>query len=138
MSSVRADWRLAELEDDGDDPFDTVILSAGLDVDLDGPEAGLYEAIRRTLHIESRLYNQGIECTLKEQGQDCLTCPEFTARPDQQRAPLCLIGRDQKVIERADVVRRLPLKELAGFAEELSEIGHLPEEYAELLTARGL
>ncbi len=142
--SVRAQWRLAELLDTDDgNPFDTVILSAGLRVDLTGTEDEMFRGLRRTLELESRLYGKGITCELKDGGQDCLTCPMYAGdRPEEEREPLCRLGRDQRVIEaqlegvKAD--RNAPLIELCAVADEYTEIGHLNEEYGELLCAVGL
>ena len=138
--SVRSEWRLRELLFGEDDPFDSVILSSGLSVDLTGSEEELFDGIRQTLELESRLFNHGVTCDLKDAGQDCLTCSEYVAdRLEEKRAPLCRLGRDQRVIEeRYKEARAEPFMELANVADELSEIGHIEPEYAELLTHAGL
>lgn len=135
--SIRADWRLSELLDAGDDPFETIIMSSGLSVDLTGSEADLQDGIKRTLRVEEQLFAKGVTCSMKDEGQDCLTCTHFTARREDRRSRLCLIGRDQRVIENAHARKMAPLRELATLADDLSETGHLAEEYAELLTAAG-
>lgn len=138
MTGIKADWRLAELLESADDPFDTMIFSSGLRVDLTGSDEEVFEGLKRSLSIEGSLYNKGVVCALKDEGQDCLTCPSFTARSDETRAPLCLVGRDQRTIEKEIEARREPVRELAGRVDEWSEMGHLNDEYAELLTAVGL
>lgn len=138
MTGIKADWRLAELAEQADDPFDTMILSSGLRVDLTGSEDDIYEGVRQSLGLEERLWRKGVTCELKDEGQDCLTCPAFTQREDEARAPLCLLGRDQRTMERELAARKEPLRELAGRVDEWTEIGHLSDEYAELLTANGL
>ncbi len=94
---IQADWRLAELEAESDDPFDTVILTSGLSIDLTAGEDAVYDGLRQTLQIESRLFNRGVTCSLKDGGQDCLTCEEFSR--EGERAALCALGRDQRVIQ---------------------------------------
>lgn len=138
MTGIKADWRLAELAESAADPFDTMILSSGLTVDLTGSEEEIHRGLARSLALEEALYNRGITCQLKDGGQDCLTCPSFTTRTDEARAPLCLLGRDQRTIENEAQARRAPVTELAGRVDEWTEIGHLGDEYVELLTAVGL
>lgn len=138
MSGIKADWRLAELIETADDPFDTMIFSSGLWVDLTGSEDEVFEGIKQSLDLESALFDRGIVCAMKDEGQDCLTCQHFTARSDEARSPLCLLGRDQRTIEKEYQARKEPVRELAGRVDEWSEIGHLSDEYAELLTAVGL
>lgn len=138
MTGIKADWRLAELIESADDPFDTMIFSSGLRVDLTGSDDEVFAGLRRSLGLEAALFNKGVVCELKDEGQDCLTCPAFTARSDETRAPLCLLGRDQRTIEKEMQARREPVRELAGRLDEWTELGHLNDEYAELLTAVGL
>jgi hypothetical protein len=138
--SVKSEWRLNELLFGEDDPFDAVILSSGLSVDLTGSDEELFDGIKQTLELESRLFNRGITCHLKDAGQDCVTCGEYVAdRSEEKRAPLCRLGRDQRMIEeRYKAARAMPYLELADMADELSEIGWIEPEYVELLTAAGL
>lgn len=138
MSGIKADWRLSELIESADDPFDTMIFSSGLRVDLTGSEDDLYEGVKASLALEEELFDRGVTCAIKDEGQDCLTCTHFTAKTDETRAPLCLLGRDQRTIEKELGARKEPVRELAGRVDEWSEMGHLDDEYAELLTAVGL
>lgn len=138
MSGIKADWRLSELAEVAADPFETMILSSGLRVDLGGSEDEVFQGIVSSLDLEGALFNRGIICELKDGGQDCLTCPSFTSRSDESRTPLCLLGRDQRTIENELNARRAPVRELAGRVDEWTEIGHLSDRYAELLTAVGL
>lgn len=142
--SLKAEWRLAELlgSDEGN-PFDTVILSKGLRVDLAGSEEEIFRGLKRTLELESRLYDGGVTCDLKDGGTDCLTCPMYAGdRPEETREPLCRLGRDQRVIEEHlstfTAKRNAPLVELGNVADEYTEIGHIEPEYEELLWAVGL
>lgn len=140
--SVKARWRLAELIDEDDDPFDAVILSSGLQVNLAGSEEELFVALRETLRIESMIFNRGIVCALKDEGQDCRSCPVQQLDRDVPLSALCRLGKDQHQIqERTEALasaRRLERwGELAHLADELSELVHLQDADAELLTAAG-
>lgn len=137
--SIRADWRLAELDASTDDPFDKVILSTGLQIDLSGDEESLREGLRESLLVEGSLFDRGVTCTLKDGGQDCLTCPSYTANAEQTRSKLCRLGRDQRaLVLRAEALKdeRLgPFMELLAWAEPYAELGYLEDEYVELLAA---
>lgn len=139
--TIQAEWRLAELIGDPD-PFAKVILSSGLRVDVQGDEAEVFAGLKQTLHLESTLFNQGVTCDLKDGGQDCLTCPMYVAdRLEEPRAPLCRLGRDQRILEdRCNELSRTrddPFRELVESVEPYMEIGRLTPEYEELLVAAG-
>ena len=125
--SIKADWRLAELLDNDVDPFDHALLTPSLGkVDLSGSEDEVFEALRETLAVEATLYDRQITCDLKDNGQDCLTCPEYAGnRPEVQRAPLCRLGRDQRTIQlRAEELaeeRRRTWRPLITLAEDYIE-----------------
>lgn len=138
MTGIKADWQLSALADLPDDPFDTVVLSTGLTVDLTGSKQEIEAGLSRSLQMEGALFSRGITCELKDGGQDCLTCTSYTSSPEEPRSRLCLLGRDQRMIEKAHDVCVAPLREIADRAEDWSEAGHLTPEYAELLTAVGL
>lgn len=142
--SIRAEWRLNELLGCDDDPFSKVILSSGLHVDLTGSEEEIFAGLSRSLELEARLFNRGVTCDLKDGGEDCLTCPMYAAdREEEPRAPLCRLGRDQRLLETRCgelTTQRLaePFAELAEAVDEFAEMAEAPPEYAELLTAVGL
>lgn len=142
MSGVKADWRLAELLDDGEDPFEAVIYSSGLQVDVGGSDEELMQALQRALKIEGRLDAIGLTCPLKDSGQDCLTCRQSSGDPKVALTRLCEVGKDQRTLmQRMDerqVERKRPLIELAAAIESHTEMGHLGGAYDELLTAVGL
>jgi hypothetical protein len=139
--SVRADWRLADLLDEAD-PFENVIYSSGLQVDLDGSEEDLVAALQKALRIEGRLDAIGLSCPLKDGGQDCLTCRQSSTDRQVPLTKLCELGKDQQTLVRrmddTEKRRRAPLMELVGAIDGFSEIGHLDGAYDELLTAVGL
>lgn len=99
--TVRSEWNLAKLiQPSAGNPFDRVVTSSGLTVDLTGTEDELRAAFLRTLHIEEDLFNRDITCELKDNEQDCLECSMYVAdRQEEPRAPLCRLGRDQRMIE---------------------------------------
>lgn len=140
--SVKADWHLADLLDKAEDPFEAVIYSSGLQVDLNGSEEELADALGRALKIEGRLDAIGLTCPLKDAGQECLTCRQSSADPGVALTRLCEIGKDQQtLVRRMDdqtEQRRAPLKELAASVARFSEMGHLDGAYGELLAAVGL
>lgn len=142
--SVKSEWRLNELLSVDDDPFDKVILTTGLHVDLSGSEEEIFTGIKRSLKLEGRLFNDGVTCELKDGGQDCLECPLYVAdRAEEPRAPLCRLGRDQRLLEVCHgelVAKRLaePFTELAEAADAFAEMAEVSPEYDELLTAVGL
>jgi hypothetical protein len=144
--SIKAQWHLEELLGIVDDnPFDSVVLSSGLTVDLTGSEEEIYDGMRRSLEVEAKLYDGGVTCDLKDNGQDCLTCAMYVAdRAEEPRAPLCRLGRDQRLMEnRHGALRTVrieaPFLELAALGEEMSEMAPTPTpEYEALLTAVGI
>ena len=136
--SIRAQWHLAEQLDTAPDadPFDGVLVSSGLSVDLTGSEDEVFAGLRHTLETEQRLAEKGVTCDLKDGGQDCLTCPEYAGdRPNITRAPLCRLGRDQRSIEqRYEELRREPFVDLIDIAEGYMDLGRT-ETDGELLAA---
>jgi hypothetical protein len=132
--SIKAEWHLSELELGEGDPFDNVILSTGLTVDLTGSEADIYEGLKRTIDLESRLFNRGITCDLKDAGQDCLACPKFTGDPGESRMPLCRLGRDQRtLIRRADSMRQVKYKPYRVLGGQFQGYAEISDTYADLL-----
>jgi len=143
MTGVKAEWHLDELMDKGDDPFDTVLYSSGIPIDLDGDSASLADTFVEMLKMEERMSKRGINCHLKrEKGQDCRTCPVATMDRDEPRSRLCRLGKDQVTVlaryEVREAERKAPFMELAGIADEATEMGHLDDELVEWLTAVGL
>ena len=137
MTGVRAVWELAAAMDKAD-PFGSVVYSTGIEIDLNAPEDELFGLIGKLLRRESSLFNRGITCDLKDGGQDCLHCPAATLDPDDQRSVLCRLGKDQRTVEgryyETVAARNAAIEELVAVADEATEIGHMPEELAELLT----
>lgn len=139
---ARTEWHLAELSSGEADPFADAVYSVGLDVDLGGSEEELSAALKRLLDRESRLFNVGMTCDLKDGGQDCRTCPVATLEASEPRSRLCRLGKDEFAI--ADRLQTFATErfeareEVAEAADELSEVGHLDDELSELLTGVGL
>lgn len=142
MSGVRTEWHLAELASTEADPFAQAVYSVGLDVDLGSSEEELTRALNRLFAREERLSDGGLVCEMKDGGQDCRTCPLATLDADEPRSRLCRLGKDQYAIAARinELSRpRLGLRhEYAELADQCSEVGHLDDELAELLTEVGL
>jgi hypothetical protein len=141
VSSAKADWHLADLLDATEDPFDTMIYSSGLTVDLTGSEEDLAAAVAETLAMERRLFERGVICDLKDNGQDCQTCP-MPMSDERGLHPLCRVGKDQfnllgRLAQRKRT-RQAPFVEIARAVGEFVELGHLNAHDAELLTAVGM
>lgn len=138
MSGTRAEWHLAELTSDAD-PFASAVYSAGLDISLDSTLEELESALRTTLDREGRMWETGLTCEMKDKGQDCRTCLLATVDLQDVRARLCRLGKDQQAImQRWRDIRDAQIGPMVRVAEECAEIGHLPDDLAELLTAVGL
>lgn len=133
MSGVKAVWHLADMTDD--DPFAGTVYSAGVSIDLTAPEEELTRMIDTLLAREEALYKRGLTCDLKWDGQDCRTCPAATLDPEDGRAVLCRLGKDQMAVVHAISTRReeslAPIRDLIAYAEEASEI--VPMDALELL-----
>jgi len=133
---IQADWNLAELEKVNDDPFDTMILTTGLTVDLTGGEEAVYDGLRQTLRIEAELFNHDITCELKDGGQDCLTCDLYTTDREERRAPLCMLGRDQRKLEqRCSALTAERVRPYAALGESYLPEASMAAPYGRLLRA---
>ncbi len=142
MTGVQTEWHLAELASAEADPFATVVYSTGVTLDLNATEGELAEQFIKLLEREGRMYANGLTCQLKWDGQDCLTCPQATLDPEEKRSRLCRLGKDQSATEKrmnslADA-RLAPIREMVAMSEELGELGEIPDDLSELLTAVGL
>lgn len=135
---VKTEWHLAELSSGEADPFADAVYSIGLEVDLGGSEEELSRALKTLVERESRLFNVGMTCDLKDDGQDCRTCPVATLERSEPRSRLCRLGKDEFAIVDRLKAMSTARQEVADAADELSEVGHLDAELAELLTAVGL
>lgn len=134
--SIKAEWRLAELDLPSDDPFDAVILSTGLTVDLTGNETEIHDGLRQTLNMEGRLFNRGVTCDLKDGGQDCLTCHHFTSERTEARMPLCRLGRDQRVLlQRAEAWQEMKYKPYRILGGQFQPLAEISDTYASLVEA---
>lgn len=143
MSGVQTEWHLAELIAIEDDPFQGVAYSVGLTLDLSASEAKLAEQYVDLLYREGRMAtNSGLTCQLKDDHQDCLTCPAATLDPGVSRSRLCRLGKDQSTVEHRlkDMAerRRHALNEVIVMADAASELGFIPDDLSELLTSVGL
>lgn len=132
MTGIKAEWRLSELDLATDNPFDTVILTSNLRVDLSGDESEIHRGITRTVELESRLFDRGVTCDLKDDGQDCRTCPAFTADYEERRRPLCQLGRDQHLLlSRAEEFKATREKPYLTLGNAYAAHAALAAQYAE-------
>jgi hypothetical protein len=97
--SVRAQWHLADLavdQDDGSDPM-ADLLNMAKPIDLSEDRASLNARLQSLIQQEARIAEAtGVECDIKyDAGHSCLTCPQFTADPDDRMFSVCRIGREQ-------------------------------------------
>lgn len=95
--SVRAQWHLADLavQDDESDPM-ADLLNMAKPIDLNESRASLNERLQSLMQQEARIAETGVECDIKfDAGHSCLTCPQFTADPDDRMFSVCRIGREQ-------------------------------------------
>lgn len=125
-----------------EDPFAAVVYTAGIEIDLTATPDELGRKLTELSVMETDLLGRGIRCALKQGGQDCRDCPEATLDPTRRLSKLCRVGKDQQSVWAAGEARQeealAPFAELAKVADEMSEIGFLTPEYAELLMAVGL
>jgi hypothetical protein len=136
----RAEWHLADLTN-SDDPFGIVLFSTGITVDVTATEDELAQACVKLLYKEAELARRGIRCEYKDAGQDCLDCPHATLDLKEDRSLLCRVGKDERAVETRYLALRAqrdPYDELAAALDAATELGHLADELAELLTYHGL
>lgn len=116
MSGVKANWHLASLDVDDDDPMQD-IADMGTAIDLTRTDAEISLDIQRTMRMEHVLLSaHGTKCDIKEAALDppCWSCPHF--RSDSSPAGrLCALGREQAdLIHEMDTTARLRHQALAG------------------------
>lgn len=142
MTGVRANWNLAEaVAATPDDPFEAVVYTEGAQIDLTASETELAAQLMILCAMETELGARGITCPLKSDGQSCQTCTVATLDPSRRRSALCRVGKDQETVWQAGdarvEVRMGPVRIMAAVAEEMSELGHISDELAELAVAAG-
>lgn len=138
MSGTRAEWHLADLAEQDEDPFGMMLYTTGIDIDLTSSEDELVAAMQSLWRREQNLSVMGLTCEFKDAGQDCRTCPHATLDPEEHRSALCRVGKDESTIdaryEELHGARAAQVTELAARVDEATEIGTLPPELEELLT----
>lgn len=135
MSGTKAEWHLADLTDTGD-PFEQVVYSTGIEIDLTASEDELARKWVELSYREAEMLKRGSQCQLKDDGQDCLTCPHATLDRTDSRNRLCRLGKDQSNLEKRIMAltdaRVAPLRELVAEMDAALEV--LPADLEELLT----
>jgi hypothetical protein len=137
VTEGKAEWKLAQAMENTD-PFGAVVYSTGVTLDLTASEEDLANVFVALLRREGRLLQRGITCELKDEGQDCLHCPVATLDSTYPRSVLCRLGKDESTVEKAYEAKRAnrheTVSDLAALADEMSEIGDMPDDLIELLT----
>jgi hypothetical protein len=110
--SVKANWHLAKLEMDDQDPMD--IRQFATPIDVGGQEARLHRELAASLRIEARKYEAGVSCELKSEHNwpdewSCRTCPERTEDHDDPLAIICSMSMRQiDILEEIALLRVNP------------------------------
>jgi hypothetical protein len=142
MPGIKADWRLAELLEINNDPFEDVILSSGLTVNLDGTDEELAEAFVALRDRERKIASEGIKCELRESGYNCADCKVAQLQRTHPMSSLCRMGKDMETVwavhDRRETARREPIQALIELADECSEIGHVDDELLDWILGAGV
>ena len=101
--STRANWFLQQIEDgeiDPDDPFQMPVEEVGQRIDLRDPRGKLELRLQELMTRESRLYERGVTCPIKDRPDStCHACPVSQAHdPSVSLSVLCRLGREQEVV----------------------------------------
>lgn len=129
MSGVQANWHLASLDLDDDDPMQD-IADIGAAVDLTRTDGEIIQDLQSTMRVEHTLQKvHGVTCSMKAEAltPPCWTCPQFRA-DSSPAGRLCQLGRKQADLEHeAQTASRIRTDALA---RELAEV-YLTREHAE-------
>jgi hypothetical protein len=142
--STQTEWHLTALTGQAAvDPFAQTAYSTGTVLDLTISEDELFDQLKVLTRREARLYDKvGLSCELKDHGQNCRTCSMATLDTHEPRSRLCRLGKDQFLVaDRCQTLaqeRSASYREIGELASEYSEMGHLGDDLAELLTSAGL
>lgn len=129
MSGVRANWHLASLDLDDDDPMQD-IADIGRAVDLTRTDEEIIQDLQSTMRIEHTLQKvHGTTCSIKAEAVQppCWTCPHFRA-DSSPAGRLCQLGRKQADLEHE--ARSTSRIRTDALARELAEV-YLTPEHAE-------
>lgn len=101
MAGTRADWHLDVALPDDSDPFADAapsVREVGQPIDLSQDTAKLHASLEALLRRESRLYNMGIRCALKDRDDTCCSaCPLAQDHDAESRlGDLCATGKEQE------------------------------------------
>lgn len=96
--AVKARWPGSEIRVPTEDPFRQRVEQVGMPIELTERTAELNGELAELIEVESRLYNLGVRCEIKERGDTtCHACP-LSAHDDPSSAlhQLCSTGRAQE------------------------------------------
>lgn len=104
--TVQANWHIDLVTVDDDDPFAGVdVTQVGRRIDL-RDETGLNEQLAGLLNEESRLFNDGVTCGIKDNAQSsCSACP-VRCTDLSPLASLCSVGLRQERVLTMLVINR--------------------------------
>lgn len=97
--AVKARWHQGVVvrEDPDDDPLATRVEQVGLPITLHEDHAALNERMVELVQVESRLYNVGVTCSIRDrQDTSCNACPISAHEEETELAALCRCGREQE------------------------------------------
>lgn len=110
--SARANWftEAAIPTESEEDPFSMPVEEVGERIDLRDPDAMLNLRLTELLGRESRLFDAGITCPIKEvSGSTCHACPVSKAHDrEDPKGVLCRLGREQETTVTELAVLRCP------------------------------
>ena len=101
-TGLKASWNRETLDVAGteDDPFGGVDITAvGMPIDLTAGVPKLSDELHRLIEKESRLFNSGITCPIKDHDDSCCSvCPVSKLGKDDPLAALCRVGVRQEEV----------------------------------------
>lgn len=111
MSAIQANWHVAALDGDGEDPFGIRprVETVGKPIPLDG-EPRLVERFEALIDREGQLFNAGVICAIKDDQQACCSaCPLRHVDPLDEMSSLCEVGIEQEsVLTRLRILSHAP------------------------------
>jgi hypothetical protein len=112
------DGATAVASDDAPDPFAESASTRPTIVSIDASEDELVDRLSSLLRREGRLFELGITCPLKENGDcHCSVCPISQHEdPEARLHRLCQVGREQELVETTILAKRRLEVEAAAVA----------------------
>jgi len=99
--AVRADWHedAPAATSQEVDPFSMGSLATMPTIPLDTDRQSLYDRLTTLVRHESRLFNKGVTCAVKDaQDTCCSACPLNQSEGDSDESFLCRVGVEQEQV----------------------------------------